>query len=80
MYLCVASFDAICAASNASNDEPATGSATDSFLLCTQHYYAVHKYYNPEECALCAGKRRYRVSSRLTGTFRPVPHAGDWEL
>ena len=71
-----ASFDTICAASNASSDEPATGRVTDSLPLCTQHYHTVYKYCNPEnvpECALCGSKRRHRVSSRLPWTFRPVP-------
>ena len=60
-----ASFDTICAASNASSDEPATGRVTDSLPLCIQHYHTVYKYCNPEnvpECALCGSKRRHRVS------------------
>ena len=45
-----------------------------SFLLCGQHYRAVHRYCNPEEdvqCDLCGTKRRHRANVNSRPILRP---------
>ena len=75
------SYNKICAACSVNPADAvvaASSSTSREFYLCDRHYSAVHRYCGQEstiECALCGGRPKHIVGSKVRSPFRSIPHS-----